>query len=83
MSDIDTPKPEPSSPEAERATPCCRLRHKGMYVYTDAIHSDSAPSDYDSTIYWCLKSMTSFGPDDDLVDRESCSKPARSCYQPT
>jgi hypothetical protein len=54
-----------------------------MYVYTDAIHSDSAPSDYDSTIYWCLKSMTSFGPDDDLVDRESCSKPARSCYQPT
>lgn len=74
--DINTPEP------TEKSSPCCQLRHKGMYVYTDGSPSESAHSDYDSTIYWCLKSMTSFGPDDDLVDRESCCNPERPCYQP-
>jgi hypothetical protein len=76
MSDTDTPSP------AKKASPCCQLRHKGMYVYTDSSADDTQHSDYDSTIYWCLKSMTSFGPDDDLVDRESCSNPERTCYVP-
>lgn len=71
----DTPDPQPA-----KTSPCCQLRHKGMYVYTDA-GTGSSHDDYDNTIYWCLKSMKSFGPDDDIVDRESCSDPNRSCYQ--
>lgn len=62
------------------ATPCRHLRNKGMYVYTDG--SGQAHDDYDNTIYWCLKSMKSFGPDDDMVNAEDCSCPERTCYQP-
>jgi hypothetical protein len=53
-----------------------------MYVYTDG---QSAPShdDYDNTIYWCLKTMKSFGPDDDQVSGDECRNPSRSCYEPT
>lgn len=61
-------------------TPCRHLRHKGMYVYTDGMSRESH-GDYDNTIYWCLKTMKSFGPDDDIVDHEGCCNGARSCYQ--
>jgi hypothetical protein len=70
---------EPSGTEAP-AVPCRHLRSKGMYVYTDG--SDQGHGDYDNTIYWCLKSMKGFGPDDDVVDREACCNTARSCYEP-
>lgn len=74
--------PDPMTPEAPPApaVPCRHLRSKGMYVYTDG----SAPDhdDYDNTIYWCLKSMKGFGPDDDVVERAACCDAARSCYQP-
>ncbi len=51
-----------------------------MYVYTDG-GGDTHPG-YDNTIFWCLKTMKSFGPDDDVVDREECCNPDRPCYQP-
>ena len=71
--------PTPSS-RLVNGTHCEHLRHKGMYVYTDGSGQDH--SDYDNTIYWCLKSMKSFGPDDDMVDRQACCDAARSCYEP-
>lgn len=62
-------------------TPCRHLRNKGMYVYTDGISGESH-DDYDNTIYWCLSTMKSFGPDDDLVGGRDCRDPNRTCYQP-
>jgi hypothetical protein len=52
-----------------------------MYVYTDG-QSDHGLDDYDNTIYWCLKTMKSFGPDDERVDGPECRNPERSCYEP-
>jgi hypothetical protein len=66
----------------EASTPCRHLRNKGMYVYTDG--SGGEPhADYDNTIYWCLKTMKGFGPDDDFVGAEDCRNTSRACYEPT
>ncbi len=80
MSGSDSHEP-PSEPLGPRSSPCRNLRHPGMHVYTDGRGRDPK-KDYDNTIYWCLKTMTSFGPDDEMVDGEACRAPARSCYQP-
>jgi hypothetical protein len=63
------------------SSPCCHLRNKGMYVYTDGTCEDAA-DDYDGTVYWCLKTMKSFGPDDDMVGGRECRDSSRSCYEP-
>ncbi len=72
---------DPPAVASETDAPCRHLRNKGMYVYTDGVARDSH-GDYDNTIYWCLKSMKGYGPDDDLVGRQECCDPARSCYEP-
>lgn len=83
----DTPQeptiPQPEEPVAEApAGPICRhLRSKGMYVYTDGMDY-GFDHNYDSSLYWCLKTMKAFGPDDDMVERETCCRPDRACYQP-
>jgi hypothetical protein len=70
-------------PVVESTGPACRhLRNKGMYVYTDGCGGETH-DDYDNTVYWCLKTMKGFGPDDDLVSSEDCCTPSRSCYEPT
>ncbi len=46
-----------------------------MYVYTDGSGGESHDDD-DNTIYWCLKTMKGFGPDDDFVGAEDCRNPA-------
>lgn len=77
----DLPAPPGDDPgTAPPAVPCRHLRSKGMYVYTDG--SAGGHDDYDNTIFWCLKTMKAFGPDDDMVDREQCCNPERSCYAP-
>ncbi len=80
--------PEPAEstegePPAETQTgPACRhLRSKGMYVYTDDMEY-GFDHNYDSSLFWCLKTMKAFGPDDDMVEKESCCRPDRACYQP-
>jgi hypothetical protein len=70
---------EPGSSAA--AVPCRHLRSKGMYVYTDGVSTNPHP-DYDNTIYWCLKTMKAFGPDDELVDGDDCRRDGRPCYNP-
>ncbi len=74
---MDEPIQDSSQPSI---TPCRHLRHKGMYVYTDGSSGD-AHDGYDNTIFWCLKTMKSFGPDDDLVDREGCCNGERTCHE--
>jgi hypothetical protein len=62
-------------------SPCCHLRNKGMYVYTDGNGADT-DDDYDSTIYWCLTTMKGIGPDDEIVGGRECRNPSRSCHEP-
>jgi hypothetical protein len=80
MSPADTPDSELPIVD-DGAAPCRHLRNKGMYVYTDGLGGD-AHDDYDNTIYWCLKTMKGFGPDDDFVGGEECRNSARACYEP-
>ncbi len=67
-------------PIVETSVPCRHLRNKGMYVYTDG--SGESHGDYDNTIFWCLKTMTGFGPDDTYVGREECCNVNRACFEP-
>jgi hypothetical protein len=64
-----------------RVAACRHLRNKGMYVYSDADGGESH-EDYDNTIYWCLKTMKEYGPDDQMVAGPDCRDPARTCYEP-
>jgi hypothetical protein len=61
--------------------PCRHLRNKGMYVYSDGQECET-DDDYDTTVYWCLKSLKNFGPDDEIVGRSECCDPSRACYEP-
>jgi len=53
-----------------------------MYVFDDSAHDDPH-DDSGTTAFWCLKTMTTFGPDDELVARLDCRDPSRPCYEPT
>jgi hypothetical protein len=63
------------------SVPCRHLRNKGMYVYSDG-NGGQSHEDYDNTIYWCLKTMKDFGPDDEMVAGADCRNPSRTCYEP-
>lgn len=65
----------------QAAGPCRHLRNKGMYVYTDG-QGAQPHDDYDNTPHWCLKTMTHFGPDDEMVDAVDCQNGSRPCHQP-
>ena len=82
MSSADPSENANASPSAVPTNvPCRHLRNKGMYVYTDGLGGEPH-EDYDNSIFWCLKTMKEFGPDDDVVGREDCHNAARSCYEP-
>lgn len=82
---MSAPEPEiqgNDAPAAQRLGPPCRhLRHNGSYIFTDGLRDDSEEDDSSST-FWCLKTMKSFGPDDDFVGRADCRRADRSCYEP-
>ena len=61
--------------------PCRNLRNKGACTSTTASTARSH-DDYDNTVYWCVKTMKGFGPDDEMVTREDCTLPERTCYEP-
>ena len=75
--DTEDPAPESDAPPTPAGPPCRHLRSKGMYVYTDGL----SDSESDSSAYWCLATMTGFGPDDESVGRPACCDPSRSCYE--
>ena len=76
-------EPEPTElPLSEPQAPRCRhLRNKGMYVYSDG-QGPEPHEDYDNSIFWCVKTLKEYGPDDEMVGRADCHNPARSCYEP-
>jgi hypothetical protein len=51
-----------------------------MYVYHGG--SGEPHDDYDNTVYWCVKTMKGFGPDDEMVSRDDCTSDERTCYEP-
>ncbi len=71
---------EPGLADRPACDPCRNLRNKGMYVYHGG--SGEPHEDYDNTVYWCVKTMKGFGPDDEMVTREDCISPERTCYEP-
>ena len=73
---------ELSAPVVLSKTPCRHLRNKGMYVYTDGNFDEPKDEENDNSIYVCLSTMKSFGPDDDYVDGRECRNPGRSCFEP-
>jgi hypothetical protein len=78
-----SPEPEflPVAQSEAVSIQCRHLRSKGMYVYSDRAQAENR-DDYDCSAYWCLKSMTNFGPDDHRVGKPECDNPSRSCHQP-
>jgi hypothetical protein len=79
----DDPSLDPSTDaptDRPVCSPCRSLRNKGMYVYQGG--DDSGHDDDDNTIYWCVKTQKGFGPDDEMVSREDCTIPERTCYEP-
>ena len=79
MTEFESDRPTIDLPIIHEA-PCRHLRSKGMYVYSDGISGESH-EDYDNTIYWCLNTMKSFGPDEDFVSGADCRNPGRPCYE--
>ena len=80
----DSPSPEEAGGQdlsAALSGPCRHLRNKGMYVYTDGQTGSDAEGDYDATVYWCLRTMKSFGPDDEHVSGTACRLATRTCYE--
>jgi hypothetical protein len=77
--------PERNDPEFpivnQQAGPCRHLRSPGIYLYADE-QTRPANDDYDNTQYWCLKTLRSFGPDDEIVNRTQCGNASRNCYEP-
>lgn len=74
-----TPDVQPTPPTPLPASPCRFLRNKGMYVYTDG--SEHGYDSGDATVYWCIKSMKAYGPDDEEVHRDACCNASRACYE--
>ena len=70
-----------SDNELHLTQPGCRhLRSKGMYI-TGLLNP--AEEDYDHMgdgHCWCNRTQNVIGPDDQLVDRPSCST-TRDCYE--
>ena len=76
ISGDDAPAVQPPGP------PCRHLRHNGSYIFTDGLSDDTEYEGSSSTTFWCLKTMKSFGPDDDFVGRDDCRRADRSCHEP-
>lgn len=79
MSAPDVPITPNAPGPAAAPQPCRHLRHNGMYIMAD---DRSVNDDEGARVYWCQRSLKHFGPDDDYVDRASCTNPERSCHEP-
>jgi hypothetical protein len=81
LNSMDSTKPSDLPVIGTQLSPCRHLRSAGMYVFTDGSRDETADN-YDSSSYWCSKTMKSFGPDDDMVGGRECRDPSRACHEP-
>ena len=57
---------------------CRSLLSKGLYTNAGMPPGEKATGDGN---FWCGKTQTIFGPDDQLCDDEHCINSTRSCYE--
>ena len=86
---LDNSGNDGSAGNAPSARPkvCCLLRTKtafGSYMLETDDGADDGPSwqDGNSTtaVFWCLKTMDTCGPDDDVAHARTC-RPGRECFR--
>lgn len=64
-----------------RAELCVNLRSKNMYTDVDSEPDRVRGDSTDMTeIFWCIRTMQAFGPDDRLCDADTC-RPGRECFK--
>ncbi|MAG94143.1 MAG: hypothetical protein CMJ48_10380 [Planctomycetaceae bacterium] len=62
----------------ENAQRCASLLSKGLYINAGLPPGEEVAGDGN---FWCGKTLTIFGPDEQLCDCEHCVDPARTCYE--
>ena len=74
--------PPPEKPaQPAPSLPCCHLRTKRMYVPVLAEGAlDINPDENDPSFYWCNRTLTALGVDDNQVHPCRC-QPGRSCHE--
>lgn len=66
--------------EAAQRSPICRLLRTKMSFGSFALpHPADEWGDSTTAVYWCLKTMETFGADDDYVHPHRCVQ-GRSCF---
>jgi hypothetical protein len=58
---------------------CSNLRHKGMYVYSDATEPGEDTDGISATSYWCGCTQKAFGPDGAPVGARHCTSERGCC----
>ena len=59
---------------------CLNLRHKGMYVTAVPDQDEHKFYDaYDAAAYWCVETLSAFGPDGKPVRPDCCSGERDCC----
>lgn len=57
---------------------CRSLLSKGLYINAGLPAGQEVAGDGN---FWCGKTQTIFGPDDQICDGENCRNSARTCYE--
>jgi len=65
--------------ELELLPPCIHLRSKAMMV-TGSREDKGSVRDADNENCWCNKTQHIIGPDDEMVERQTCVE-GRKCYK--
>ena len=63
-----------------KPVPCQCLRTKNPYGFTPQDAESWLPGIGTSSSYWCLRTMSPAGPDDNYVHIARCA-PGRKCYE--
>jgi hypothetical protein len=63
-----------------KVRPCQSLRTKNPYGNSPQDHASWPPGVAAASSYWCLKTMSVAGPDENYVHLARCV-PGRACYQ--
>ncbi|MBI3725775.1 hypothetical protein HY251_17750 [bacterium] len=56
---------------------CASIRAKGFFVFTE---ETPPPVETDTAVWWCVRTMTSIGPDGEAVHRQCCGA-SRACFE--
>jgi len=62
----------------QRGERCRQLLSKGLYINHGLPPGQEAAGDGN---FWCGRNQTTFGPDNQICDGESCRNTVRSCYE--